>query len=146
MRKHIPCSMQTPSHRDRNLVMSVIHLPRKHLRVTERLRLATTKALSQKTQQTSCRQKTRLEHIYLHTLLEYTRQKRWRASYREFPVISKMKGILTLKKIKSKVPRYCFSRCATATVADGSDSHPWKWIFYLNWLFCLSSLSFLNVS
>lgn len=140
MRKHIPCSMQTPSQRDRNLVMSVIYSLRKHLRVTERLKLATTKALSQKTQQTSCRQKTRLEHVYLHTLLEYTRQKRWRASYREFPVILRMKDIFSLKKIKSKVPRYCFSRRAIAIVANGSDSHPWKWIFYLNWLFCLSSL------
>lgn len=74
-------------------------------------RLTTTKAPSQKTEQTSCRQKKPnkptkiLECVYLHTLLEYTRQKKkkkWGASCREFPVILKMKDIFSLKK-KNKI-------------------------------------------
>lgn len=113
----------------------------------EHNRLTTTKAPSRKTEQTSCRQKNPNKNTWMclptHTTGVYKTKKKLRASCREFPVILKMKDIFSLKKkIKSKAPRGCFS----ARAADSSDSHPWKLVFYLQWLSCLSTLSFPEVS
>lgn len=109
-------------------------------------RLATTKAPSQKTEQTSCRQKKKKLNVSTYThcwsIQDKKKNKNGELPVGNFQSFWKWKLFFLWKKIKSKAPRGCFS----ARAADRSDSHPWKLLFYLQWLPCLSSLSFPEVS
>lgn len=86
--------------------MSVIHLLRKHRRVTEDLTdLQLPKHRHRKYSKQVVGKK---KYLNVYTYTRYWSiqdKKRWRASYREFPLILKMKDIFSLKKnINQKFP------------------------------------------